>query len=555
MHIFECLLFISTWSISGCDGKPVPEMADMNLNVSVWPQPTVFSSESVHNCIVPNSFHFELLNQPQHVTVHSRRLGTCMNYVNSLIATLFEKSQPTFSRSTCAVTACSISVKSFYAKMTDEVQSEMYEIEFSGGVPSGASFCSLSCDTVYGCMRGLFTFLQLLDPTTEYRVPNAFHVNDTPAFPHRGLLIDTGRHFLPIAVIENHLRLMAMSKMNVFHWHIVDETFPLNLTGASVNRVSEGALSPSAVYSKEDIRRIVELGDSLGIRVIPEIDMPGHTTGWRKAYPELTGNASHAIDPTREENFKMVEDVLTEVVAIFRSNIYAGPMVVHLGGDELGDGWATGPILAWAAERGMGSVTDLMAYWVRRIMAIAKKLHIRVIMWEDFLRSTGDRIDGFQDGENPIVWETWLRGFNESIELSANVNRKLIYASSFYLDNLALTWPDFYNERITPARGVLGAEASIWGDSVDETNSIQRVWPRTAALAERLWCGPRCSHDHRINAVMRLARWRCRMRFNFGFRGIEPVGREFALNPHIETMYHTDLAQWWCAEHDALNTA
>jgi hexosaminidase len=545
------LVTVFSFFLSGCgctkqDPKaqvPSVNVVDSSSDPKIWPKPVELIQDTGSLCSLPKAFHFELGEAV--ATSHRKRLEDATRMVNSMVQNLFQKYDHP-SANHCETDVCRLDADNYHGQLSESTESESYTISFRN-----AEGCKIRCKTAYGCIRGLFTFLQLIDPVKKFRLSTALDIKDQPAFSHRGLLIDTSRHYIPVSMIEDHLRVMALVKMNVLHWHIVDDhSFPLKLEGESVKRLSEAAYNPSAVYTKEDIRKIVDLASSLGIRVIPEIDIPGHTVAWRKSYPELLGIAKAALDPTREENYVFIEAVLREVIDMFSSDVYEGTFMMHLGGDETWDGWETDAIKKWMSENNIGSPEKLIAYWMKRVSGIAKKLGIRIIQWDDFLRSTNGDISGFGDEDNHITWQTWLRDVAETTALATSINRNVVFSSAFYLDHLQKTWPDFYNVDLRPTQGVLGGEACMWTEWVDKSNMFPRVWPRAAAVAERLWCGPRCATDHQIDAVLRIAKWRCRAVYLYGFEAIEPVGCEKANTPDDEHVNHTDREQWWCKEQD-----
>ena len=543
-----CFTLISV----GCGSdEPVatPSFGD-SATIKFWPIPRNFTGNEASEITLQDDFRFTRATQMD-TSVHVSRLLEATAIVNSHISNLLERFHELKDGSPSKTSSCSLIVDNPGGQMSDNTSSESYTISFRDAEGS----CYIKCETAYGCIRGLFTFLQMIDPVKKFKVPALFEINDQPAFSHRGLLLDTGRHFIPASMIEDHIRVMASVKMNVLHWHITeDPSFPLALEGDNVKRLGTvGSFHPSrAVYTKSDVKRIVDLASSLGIRVIPEIDIPAHTTSWwRAAYPELQGRAKGALDPTREENYAFIESVLTEVIEWFQQDIYEGPPVIHLGGDKIWEAWNTDAIMSWMRNNEMTSMSQLVQYWFSRIMGIAKKLGVKVIMWEDFLSQTGDSIQGFGDNDNPIIFETWLRNVDDTIKLADTINRNVIFSGLFYLDYLNLAWTDFYRINLnsgTKNVRFLGAEACMWGEWVDETNMFPRTWPRAAAVAERLWCGPRCNQDPSVNAILRMAKWRCRMVNLFGYNNIEPVGNEKPASPDVSWVYGTDKTQWWCDE-------
>ena len=508
---------------------------------NLWPQPGSFEVISSPECVLSSSikFKYTTANVEGEPTWFERQLVLSMGIFNAQLESLVQFKH--LDASGCVVSQCQMKVGDTLGGLSNDTASESYSIEFDG---SGS--CSIWCGTVFGCMHGMPTFVQMVNPTNGFRVPQTFRISDKPRFSHRGLLIDTGRRFLPVSLIKTHLEIMASVKMNVLHWHVVDDhSFPLRLESAPL--LSErGAYSPRAVYSRADVREIVEYADSLGIRVIPELDIPGHTAAWMKGYPELLGISKSAIDPTREANYDFLSKVLTEVVALFRSKVFEGKPVIHLGGDETWDGWDTPAMAAWMKSHGMTSKGDLARHWLGRISTVAKTVGFDIRMWEDFLEDTGE-------AWNPvgITWQAWKRNFRATDALAAKFNQPVLFSSDFYLDHLDSDWGKFYGvDMATDNPFVIGGEACMWGESVDASNHLQRVWPRAAAIAERLWCGERCPVDASLSASLRLAKWRCRMVELMGYSQIEPIGQTPVAEPDQEWFWHTDKEQWYCAESD-----
>ena len=169
-----------------------------------------------------------------------------------------------------------------------------------------------------------------------------WRIDDEPRFPHRGLLIDSSRNFLPVPALLRTIEAMAMSKLNVLHWHIVDApSFPLLLPSAPT-LAQRGAYSPAHTYSPDDIHRIVSFAAERAIRVLPEIDMPGHAYSWALSHAHLIACAGAQpweqfcaeppcgqLDPTLDETYELVARVLRDVARVFPD------VLVHLGADEV----------------------------------------------------------------------------------------------------------------------------------------------------------------------------------------------------------------------------
>src|ERR1700686_940532 len=195
-------------------------------------------------------------------------------------------------------------------------EDESYTLEVTS---SGAQ---LNASTTLGVMRGLQTFLQLVEITPKGFAVAAAVIKDKPRFPWRGLMIDTGRHFMPVEVIERNLDGMAAVKMNVFHWHL-SENQGFRVESKRFPKLQEMG-SDGLFYTQEQVRDVIADAHDRGIRVIPELDMPGHSTAWFVGYPDLAsargtytierkwGVFDPAMDPTRESTYKFLDQFIGE---------------------------------------------------------------------------------------------------------------------------------------------------------------------------------------------------------------------------------------------------
>ncbi|KAA0195675.1 Beta-hexosaminidase [Fasciolopsis buskii] len=199
----------------------------------------------------------------------------------------------------------------------------------------------LYANETWGALHGLTSLIQLL-----WRVPNSHQVfvnqtfvNDAPRFPHRGLMVDTSRHFISKQILLVNLETMAFHKMNVFHWHIVDDQSYPYQSMKFPNLSDKGAYYPKQIYSVQDVKEVVEFGRIRGIRVIPEFDVPGHTRSLAYSTPGvLTSCLPSAENPTihfgplnplSQATYTFLQALLTEVFSVFKDKF------VHLGGDEV----------------------------------------------------------------------------------------------------------------------------------------------------------------------------------------------------------------------------
>jgi len=364
-------------------------------------------------------------------------------------------------------------------------EDESYELTVTD---SGAK---LTAPTSLGAMHGLETFLQLVQITpTGFAVP-AVTIKDQPRFPWRGLMFDVSRHFIPIDVLKRNLDGMAAVKMNVMHWHLSDDqgfraesrVFP-KLTGMG---------SAGQYYTQDEIRDIIAYAHDRGIRVIPEFDIPGHSTAWFVGYPELAsapgpyklerrgGVFDATMDPTREETYKFLEKFIAEMTRLFPDAYF------HIGGDEVnGKQWDSNPkIQAFMHSHGMKNNQDLQAYFNQRVQKIVARNHKIMVGWDEVLHP---------DLPKTIIVQSW-RG-QESLATAAKQGYSGLLSYGYYLD---LMWPAARHYAIEPMSDaaatlspeeknrILGGESCQWAEWVTPENIDSHIWPRNAVIAERLW--------------------------------------------------------------------
>ncbi|HEY6122538.1 MAG TPA: family 20 glycosylhydrolase [Pyrinomonadaceae bacterium] len=348
----------------------------------------------------------------------------------------------------------------------------------------------LTAPTVVGALRGLETLLQLLDgDRSGYYFP-AVLIQDQPRFPWRGLLIDVGRHFEPIEVLKRNLDAMAAVKSNVFHWHLTEDQgfrveskkFPkLHLLG-----------SDGHYYTQDQVRDLIAYARDRGIRVVPEFDIPGHSTSWLVGYPELgsapgpysierqPGIFEPALDPTRDEVYKFLDGFLGEMASLFPD------AYMHIGGDENeGKQWDRNPkIQSYMKEKGIKDNHALQAYFNQHLLKILQKHGKKMIGWDEVLQP---------ELPKDVVIHSW-RG-TTALADAARKGYDGILSNGFYIDLIFpasqhyVTDPIPADSTLTPdeAKHILGGEATMWGEWVTPETIDSRIWPRTAAIAERLW--------------------------------------------------------------------
>jgi len=363
-------------------------------------------------------------------------------------------------------------------------EDESYRLEIS------LDRIELKAPTDIGIVRGLETLLQLLSVDSEgYYFPCTL-IEDQPRFTWRGLLIDSCRHFMPLEVIKRNLLAMAAVKMNVLHWHLSEDqgfrvechTFP---------RLSEFG-SDGNYYSQEQIKEVIQLASDLGIRVMPEFDIPGHSTSWFVGYPEYAS----APGPYRiERKFGVFHPVFNPAnPAIYHffdrffqemAKLFPDPYI-HIGGDEVEPThWKENPeIQKFMKKKNIDDFHSLQAHFNLEILKILTKYHKKMVGWDEI----------YQPGlPKDIVIQSW-RGTQALID-GAKKGYQGILSNGYYIDLGETAEKHYSNDPIPPdsplssdeKKLILGGEATMWAELVSSETVDSRIWPRTAAIAERLW--------------------------------------------------------------------
>ena len=348
----------------------------------------------------------------------------------------------------------------------------------------------LRAETDLGALHGLQTLLQLvLADDQGYYLP-AVQIEDAPRFPWRGLLIDVARHFMPMEVITRNLDAMAAVKLNVLHLHLTDDqgfrvesrTFP--------KLHQEG--SDGEYFTHEQIREILQYAEARGIRVVPEFDLPGHATSWFVGYPQYAsapgpyriedyfGIFDPVFDPTQEGTYEFLGKFFGEMAGLFPDEY------VHVGGDEnTGVHWSQNPrIQAFMKAHDLKSTEELQARFTTRVAQILETYGKKTVGWEEILAP------GLPQS---AVIQSW-RG-RGSLYKAARLWHGTILSNGYYIDLMEPAGQHYLNDPIPPdvalpeavARQILGGEATMWSELVSPLTVDSRIWPRTAAIAERLW--------------------------------------------------------------------
>eukprot|EP00943_MAST-04B_sp_MAST-4B-sp1_P005562 g5562.t1 len=465
---------------------------------------------------------------------------------------------------------------------------------YSLDVKSPTTF--LTANTIWGAMYGLTTFKQLVvlsetdsiitiskdvqnddenndnnnvqvgATTYEPSIVGGpwISIQDTPRYPWRGVLIDSVNHFLPLNDIKRTLSVMAENKLNVLHWHLTDSySFPFQ-SKAFPNLSLKGAWHPTkAVYTFDDVSEIENYAKYLGIRVVVEVDQPGHAYSWGLGVPGITVPCPSVekdigpinvvpFNPTLDETYDTITKVMTELATLLPGEH------IHLGGDELQYGcWnQTKSIKEWMVKNEVHTFEALTQYFFQRIRKTSEGvLKRKAVVWEDLFLNVHGELD-FNVSTVPFPYdkaivEVWTSPEYLGDAIKAGYDGILAYGwyldrqvpvdnetSWFWMD----TWRFMYlndpegdvvevigeegeevsneakvrlNTKSSPPQGtILGGEASMWSEQVDPTSFDGRIWPRACAMAERLW-SPKNLRDVE-DASLRLNKHRCRLVKNTG---------------------------------------
>jgi hexosaminidase len=343
----------------------------------------------------------------------------------------------------------------------------------------------LKAPTVTGALRGMETFAQLIVSTPHgFEIPS-IHIEDHPRYPWRGLMLDVSRHWMPLEVVLRNLDGMAAVKLNVFHWHLSDDQ-GFRVESKRFPKLQQLG-SDGFFYTQDEVRRVIAYARDRGIRVVPEFDIPGHTTAWFAAYPELAsapgpyeierywGIFKPTMDPSKEEVYTFLDAFLQEMTALFPDPYF------HIGGDEVeGSQWKeSAAIQKFARDHNLADQAAIHGYFNTRVQAILKKYGKIMIGWDEVL----------QPGLAPdTIIQSW-RG-QSALAAAAKSGYRGILSFGYYLDHLR---PASYHYGIDPGES-LGGEACMWNEYASAENEDSRIWPRMIAIAERFW-SPRETTD------------------------------------------------------------
>ena len=384
-------------------------------------------------------------------------------------------------------------------------------------VPADGSAIRITAATNVGAFHALQTLSQAVrydyDSDSYGVAATPLAIVDAPKFAWRGVLIDTDRHWHSLASLRSIIDGMSYAKLNVVHWHIVDwQSWPLQST--ALPNLWAAAWSPRERYTFGDVAAIVEYARARGVRVVPEFDTPGHASSMCVSYPALccgghTGGSPLTPVPDaagRNVTLDAVAAVIGEIASITPDEFF------HLGGDEVSQAcWNNTPaVRAWMAAHGFNSTDQVYEYLVAAVDAATIALGKSPIRWEEVWKHFGTDLDP------RTVVHAWLSS-GALIDATSKGYRAIWSVDGeYYLDALSETWEGFYNvdilRGVTNASAIpliLGGETCMWGETADGSDTLQTIFPRAAAAAERQWSYDVTTTSDAPYVLERLQAFRC----------------------------------------------
>ncbi len=355
----------------------------------------------------------------------------------------------------------------------------------------------IDAPTDLGAIHSLQTLLQLVSTDTNGYYFPAVEINDSPRFPWRGLMIDVARHFMPVNVIKRNIDGMVAVKLNVLHLHLSDDQ-GFRVECKSFPKLHEMG-SDGKYFTQVQIKDIIKYANDRGIRVYPEFDMPGHTTSWFVGYPQYAslppgkdGAPDHysverrwgvfnpTFNPMLDKTYEFLDKFFKEMSSLFPDEY------IHVGGDENnGVQWDDSKeIQKFKEVKGFKDNEELQAYFISRVQKILSKYGKQMIGWDEILQKNMPK---------DVIIQSW-RG-TAALKKSAMLGYKGILSNGYYIDLMQPASYHYLNDplpdslNLTPEEKseILGGEATMWAEWITEENIDSRIWPRTAAIAERLW--------------------------------------------------------------------
>jgi hexosaminidase len=409
-----------------------------------------------------------------------------------------------------------------------------YQLQVTG------SGITITGDDAEGVFYGVQSVIQLLpvQVSAKLQVPEV-SIQDAPRFSYRGMMLDVGRHFFPVSFVKQYIDFLALHKINTFHWHLTEDQgwrieikkYPLltkvggcrtgTIIGHHPGKGNDNTQN-CGYYTQEQVKEIVKYAADRFITVIPEIEMPGHSSAAIAAYPKLSCFPDEATQPAKnvvdwagprtgkqvqqawgvytdvfcpsEYTFRFLEDVLDEVMELFPSKY------IHIGGDECPkDAWKRSAFCQQLIkEKGLKDEHDLQSYFIQRIEKYLNSKGHDIIGWDEILEG------GLAPNATVMSW----RGEKGGIEAARQKHKVIMTPNSYvYFDHAQnknedslviggfLPLEKVYSYNPLPAdlsaeeqKYIIGAQANVWTEYMAYPTKVEyMIFPRMSALSEVLW--------------------------------------------------------------------
>jgi hexosaminidase len=397
---------------------------------------------------------------------------------------------------------------------------------------NASTHVEIEAQTPFGARHALETLLQIVRPSRDSRqfaVP-VVEIRDRPRFPWRGVMLDVVRHWMPLSLVLRSIDTLAAAKFNVLHLHVTDDQ-GIRIHSRAYPELTARTTHNGEYFSGDEIEQIVRYAALRGIRVVPEFNMPAHSSAWIVALPHLAREHSrlekvppqlgtvlpNMLDPSLNETWVVLERFFDEMLELFPDRYW------HMGGDEPNfSHWNSEPaITEFAMAHGLHSVDSLMQYFTLRLRNMLARRGKRMVQWEESVSNfdTGVR-NMFGDGvrqpplvpvsslaeiddefvkatgvsnleRSPIadvVCHIWMRP--ELASYMRQLRQPTLVSRGYYMDfNFQMSEHYSADPLLGNAADAvfLGGEATFWAEWMTPENLEARMWPRGAVVAERLW--------------------------------------------------------------------
>jgi hexosaminidase len=473
-------------------------------------------------------------------------------------------------------------------------------------ITSESSTIQVTAKTAWGALHAFTTLQQIIISDGDSSGSNLFieqpvSIKDHPNYPYRGVMMDTGRNFISLPKIKEQIDGLALSKMNVLHWHVTDnQAWPISLD--AYPEATKDAYSHREIYSNKDVAEVISYARARAVRVMPEIDMPGHSaSGWRQIDEDIVTCENSwwsndnwplhtavqpnpgQLDVLNPNTYKVVEKVYSELSHRFSEDFF------HVGGDELQVNCFnfSKAIRDWFAEDPSRTYFDLNQHWINESYPmftdpkVTGNKNRRLMMWEDVVLSHDASAHNVS---KDVVMQSWNNGTGNIARLIDMGYDVVVSSADFlYLDcghggyvtndpryNVQSnpnaegefsfnyggpggswcapykTWQRIYdydfdlNFTDTQKKQIIGASAPLWAEQVDDTVISGKMWPRAAALGELVWSGnrdPKTGKKRTTYMTQRILNFREYLVAN-GIGAAPLVPKYCIQNPHHCDLYY-----------------